>query len=764
MIIYPVVMCGGSGSRLWPASGPERPKPFIPLVEDRSTFETTLARLAGVAGASRPLVICGPRHAGWVRRSAPDGGVDILVEPAPRDSAAAVAAAAAWVAERDPEGVLVIVPADHHIPDAAAFARAIETAARAAGSGGVVTLGVKPTAPSTAYGYIAPGVGVAGDVRAVRRFLEKPHPKVARDCVAAGHLWNSGNFIARADILLGEFRAHAPSVLEAAQAAVDASVETPAGRRLGDAFLRAPKTSFDYAVMEKTGRALVLPVDFRWSDLGAWDAVLAASPKDRRGNAVHGAARLVDTDRTLVRLGADAPVVTMLGVSGIAVVGDGKHLLLCSLACSQGVKSVAEEPAPASSRERLERFAGDLDLWLRTAALPLWWTVGADARDGGYVDMIDLAGRPVGGPKRARVQARQSFVFAEASRLGMPGDWTEAAAWGLEYLQRRYRRPDGLYRTLVDANGRPLNEHAYLYDNAFVLLALATASWISPAPRAAHAAADELLDRIGQYMRHATGGFREAGAHPFQANAHMHLLEAALAWIDAGGGERWLDLASELVNLALSRFMDHEGGFLREFFSADWSPAAGSDRGLVEPGHQLEWSWLLSRWDDLVGDARAAAASRALFDTGRLGLDATRGVVVDELDNVTAIRSGRARLWPQTEHLRAALTRAGREPDGERYLAHAADAADAIAAYLETPVRGLWRDKLLPDGRFVEEPAPASSLYHIVGAFRALVRWKGEQKPAVEREGRLFRPPNKPRRASHDRSPARVRPPTLTAG
>ncbi|HVI31076.1 AGE family epimerase/isomerase [Phenylobacterium sp.] len=738
MTIYPVVMCGGSGSRLWPASRPDRPKQFIPLVDERSTFETTLLRLQALDGASRPLVICGPAHAGWVRRGAPEGAVDILIEPAPRDSAAAVAAAAAWVAARDPEAVLVIVPADHHIPDAAAFSRAIATAARAAGSGGVVTLGVRPTAPSTAYGYIAPGVGVAGDVRAVRRFLEKPQPKVARDCVAAGHLWNSGNFIARADILLQEFRAHAPAVLDAAQAAVAESVETPAGWRLGDGFLKAPGISFDYAIMEKTGRALVLPVDFRWSDLGAWDAVLAASAKDRRGNAAQGAVRLVDTDRSLVRVAPGGPNVTLLGLSDIAVVGDGEHLLLCSLACSQGVKSLAEEPPPPPPRERLERFAGELDLWLRTAALPLWWTVGADSRDGGYVDLIDLGGRPVAGPKRARVQARQSFVYAEASRLGMPGDWGEAAAWGLEYLQRRHRRPDGLYRTLVDANGNPLNEHAYLYDHAFVLLALATASWISPAPREARAAADDLLDRVVRYMRHSAGGFRESGAHPFQANAHMHLLEAALAWIDAGGGERWLELASEVVNLALSRFVDHGEGFLREFFSADWSPAAGSDRGLVEPGHQLEWSWLLGRWDDVVGDARAAAVARTLFDTGRLGLDATRGVVVDELDNVTSIRSGRARLWPQTEHLRAALAQAAREPDGARYLACAADAADAIRAYLDTPVRGLWRDKLLADGRFVEEPAPASSLYHIMGAYRAVARWQ-EQGRAADREGRVFR-------------------------
>ncbi|WP_374471753.1 AGE family epimerase/isomerase [Phenylobacterium sp.] len=739
MKVYPVVMCGGSGSRLWPASRRDRPKQFLPLVEERSTFESTLARLRNIVGAQRPLVICGPAHAGWVRRMAADQPVEILIEPEPRDSAAAVAAAAAWVATRDPEGVLAISPADHHIPDPDAFCRAIEIAARAAESGGVITLGIRPSGPSSAYGYIAPGVGVAGDVRAVKRFIEKPPAKVARACVDAGHLWNSGNFIGRADILLKEFRTYAPAILRAAESAVADSVETPAGWRLGDAFLSAPKTSFDYAVMEKTGRALVLPVGFRWSDLGAWDAVLAVSRKDSRGNATKGPARLVDTQRSLVRLSDDAPIVTLLGLSDIAVVGDGRNLLLCSLSASQGVKSVADEVVAATPGERLDAFCDELDLWLRTAALPLWWTVGADPQDGGYVDMIDQSGRPVGGAKRARVQARQSFVYAEAARLGLPGDWTEAAAWGLEYLRRRYSRADGLYRTLVDANGAPLNDHAYLYDQAFVLLALASASRISPEPRAALRAAEDLLDGVVRHMAHPAGGFRESGAHPFQANAHMHLLEAALAWIDAGGGERWLTLASELVNLALDRFIDHEGAFLREFFKGDWSPAVGADRGLVEPGHQLEWSWLLSRWDDLVGDSRAMAASRALYEAGRLGLDSSRGVLVDELDDLRSIRSGRARLWPQTEHLRAALVMARRAPHDPQHLAQAADAADAIRAYLDTPVRGLWRDKLLADGRFVEEPAPASSLYHIMGAFSALTQWRSERGRALAQEGQVYR-------------------------
>lgn len=726
MRIFPVILCGGGSRRLWPSRS-RCPKPFLPLVEERSTFHAAMLCLRSLASARPPLVVCALGHAAWVRRDAAGGDLQILLEPEPRGSAAAMAAAAAWVAARDPEGVVVAVPADRHIPDAAAFARAVETAARAAESGGVVTLGLAPTEASVAHRHIEPGVGVAGDVRAVKRFLDRPLPAQARARLDTGYLWDSGAVIASAAVLVEELRAYAPRILETVQCAVEASIETPAGWLLGDAFLTLPHASFHDVVMQATGRALVLPVDFHWDELGSWKAVLDASPQDSGGNAVEGAAQLIDTARTLVRLSPDAPSVTVLGLSDIAVVGDAERLLVCSLKSSAGARGAADAPR-RPARERLAVFGAELDLWLRTSALPLWWTVGADGVDGGYVDLIDLSGRPVVGPKRARVQARQSFVYGEAARLGLPGNWTEAAAWGLEYLQRRYMRADGLYRTLVSANGTPLDNEAYVYDQAFVLLALATASRIAPEPRGALKLADALLERLLALRAHSAGGFREAGPHPFQANAHMHLLEAALAWIAAGGGERWLTLGSQLIDLALSRFIDGEGGFLREFFSADWSPASGSDFGLVEPGHQFEWSWLLSRWDELVGDNRAAEAAHILFEAGRLGLDAARSVVVDELENVKSVRNGCARLWPQTEHLRAALARARREPDGERYLIYAADAAEGLAAYLKTPVRGLWRDKLLADGRVVEEPAPASSFYHIMGAFEALREWLAEEE------------------------------------
>jgi mannose-1-phosphate guanylyltransferase/mannose-6-phosphate isomerase len=217
---------------------------------------------------------------------------------------------------------------------------------------------------------------------------------------------------------------------------------------------------------------------------------------------------------------------------------------------------------------------------------------------------------------------------------------------------------------------------------------------------------------VERFFRHPAGGFREAGAQPFQANANMHLFEAALAW-EAAGGEGWGEIADEIAGLALAKFIDGPGGFLREFFDAGWRPAAGEDGRLVEPGHQFEWAWLLERWGRLRGRADAQAAARRLFAAGARGVDPGRGVAINALSDDLTVRDAAARLWPQTEHLKAALIL------GED--AAALTAANGLALYLQTPVQGLWRDRLRPDGGFEPEPAPASSFYHIVCALQALL-------------------------------------------
>lgn len=719
MALYPVIMCGGAGTRLWPASRPSRPKQFIPLAGNRSLFQETVLRVAPLAGSDGRLVIVGgERHRDAIVEQLIEIDVEaqVLLEPEARDSAPAMAAAAVWAAGRDPQAVVAFVASDHHIPDHDAFRDAVRTAAGEAASGRVVTLGVRPTEPSCAYGYIkAAGSGLS----AVDAFVEKPDRAQATSYIEAGYLWNSGNFIVSAAVLLDELKAHAPGVHSAVGQAVDADAAS-AVQVLGESFASAPRISIDYAVMEKTRRASVLEVGFAWSDLGAWDAIAASGEGDV------GQHIFEDADGCLVRA-PDGVMVAALGVKNLAIVVEADAVLVSDLGRSQDVKRVVERikvsspqhlDFPVRAPEALAAGGRRFADWLRLRALPTWATLGQDA-EGGFLEALTLDGRPVITSRRARVQARQIQVYLQAGRLGWDGPWRRAAQAGLTRLRSHYLREDGLCRTLLAADGTPLDETATLYDQAFVLFALAAAADAGVDADDAKALAVRIRDRLLADAP-ARGGLIEAGDHPYQANAHMHLLEACLAWEEAGGDAGWTALADRIVALAHSAFIDPDLGVLREFFDAEWRPAQGPDGRLVEPGHQFEWAWLLTRYGRARANAQALVAAQRLYAAGRRGVADRPHVAVDALDDDGAWRSRRARLWPQTEWLKAALILAETARDEERavLLADAAAAMRALWLYL-TP-DGLWRDKLLPQGKFIDEPAPASSFYHIMAAFMQL--------------------------------------------
>ena len=731
MTFYPVIMCGGSGTRLWPLSRPNRPKQFIPLVGVHSPFRETLVRLSGLQPVATPLVVAGQSHAGWLAREAAEAGleIEVLLEPMARDSGPAVAAAAAWIAQRDPAGVAVIVASDHHIPDDEAFREAVRLAGRAAEQGWIVTMGIDPAAPATAYGYIRAGEPL-DDLAPVRRneaFIEKPDAETAARYVEAGYLWNSGNFIARADVLLSELERYEPLIVEAARAAVSTAEASNEGWRLGPAFMSAPKKSFDYAVMERTDRAAVLPASFDWSDLGAWDAVWAVSAKDAAGNVAGEGVLLQAAEDCLVNVSSDLQVA-VVGAKRLAIVGDNRSLLICDLDSSQGVKAVAEAagrstPASKASTHSLAEWSQRYDLWFRTAALPAWWALGGDHGRGGFFEIVGQEGAGIAAPKRARVQARQSFTFARAVKLDLAGPWMQAADHGWRFFDRYYKRADGLYRTTVAADGAVIDDAAHLYDQAFALMALAALHEVDPLGGARLDAGRALLDLVRERFRHDRRGYVEAGARPFQSNAQMHLLEAALAWIEADDAEVWSDLANEIVALALDRLIDLDHGVLREFFADDWSPAKGDLGRIVEPGHQFEWAWLLDRWAHMSGSVEAGGAARVLFKTGLVGWDATRRVVVDELNDSLAASRTTARLWPQTELLKAAILLGRDRPDDAiNFTSWAEASAAGLWRYLETPVAGLWRDQISADGQLDNAPAPGSSFYHLFGAVLAMRR------------------------------------------
>ena len=349
MALHPVVLCGGFGTRLWPASRPGRPKQFLPLTGPNSSFQETLLRLAGL-GAERPIVVTGPAMADEARAQAKAVGVEpvLLIEPEPRNSGPAAAAAAAYVKALDPEGVILLLAADHHIGEPEKFCKAARLAAQAASAGRIVTFGLKPDRPATGYGYILPGERLSEGVFAVQTFVEKPDPETAKRYVAEGRLWNSGNFAFRADVLLAEMAAFEPAMAEAAEAAVRAASGDGGVLRLDpQAFARAPAKSIDYAVMEHTKCAAVVMADFTWSDLGAWPAIRDAGEPDANGNVVTGEARLVDVKNSLIR--TDGPLVAAIGVEGLAIIVDGDAVLVCPLDRAEEVKAIAEQ---LKARER----------------------------------------------------------------------------------------------------------------------------------------------------------------------------------------------------------------------------------------------------------------------------------------------------------------------------------------------------------------------------------------------------------------------------
>lgn len=708
-----MILCGGRGERLWPASRAARPKPFLALAGALSGFQETVLRARPLSSDGGMMVVGSAAHAPLIGEQLAAIGVQatILLEPAPRDTAAAIAAAATFVAARQPEAVLVVLPADHHIPDGDAFRAAVEAALPAAGDGAIVALGLRPTTAATGMGYIRPAPGPEA-AKPIAAFLEKPDADRAAALVAQGALWNSGVFIATARTLLDETRRWAGEVAAAAEAALRAPVVDGPAVRLGEAFAQAPRIAFDRAVMERTERGAVLPANFPWSDLGAWDAVFAAAPRDEAGNSVGEGGRVTRGGEVLVRA-APGVQVSVVGVSRVAVVAERDAVLVCGLDHSEAVRE-AIGPPPARFGSLADAAAG-FDAWLRTAALPLWATVGVDPGNGGFREALTWTGAPHDPRRRARVQARQAFVFASAAAEGLAGPWARTAREGLDWFLAHARLPDGLYASALDTTGVVTDPIPRLYEHAFVLLALAARHRLDPTGPA-EAEALRLLEALGGF-RHPGGGFREAGDQPFQANAQMHLFEAARAWEVAGADPAWKQVGDELAELALTRFIDAETGALHEFFDADWRPLAG-EAGLIEPGHHFEWAWLLEPWGAQRGDRRTAAAARRLFAVGRMAHDPARNAVQNAIHPDFGIRDANARLWPQTEQVKAALIL------GEAELA--LQAANGLAAYLDTPARGVWRERMRADGGFVEEPSPATSLYHLYLAIRELARFAGE--------------------------------------
>lgn len=376
-------------------------------------------------------------------------------------------------------------------------------------------------------------------------------------------------------------------------------------------------------------------------------------------------------------------------------------------------------PVETLVEARLAALRGRLLEWLVGAAYPLWARHGIDPRTGAFVEALDQGARALPLPRRVRVQPRQIYAFASAPAFCWRGPAQAIVRQGLNALTATYRRVDGLYRALADERGKVLDDHALLYDQAFVLLGLAAAAVALDSRVECEALALQLRERIARAWRLDGGEFRsgETAADLRESNPHMHLLEACLAWCGVGADPDWGHWADDLTELALTRFINPLSGVLTEAFTAAWRPAPGDPGRLVEPGHQYEWAWLMLRCGGRDGTARRAAALRLLDVAERHGV--RDGVAVNALLDDFTGHDLRARLWPQTERLKAARL-AARLTGEQRYWELAANAAASLFPYLDTVVPGLWFDVRLPGGAIRDSPAPASTFYHLVSAIAEL--------------------------------------------
>ena len=352
--LVPVVLAGGVGSRLWPLSRALYPKQFHALFGERSLLQNTVLRAAAVTDRP-PIVICNEDNRFLVAeqlRALDLAWQCIALEPEGRNTAPAIALAAHLAAAEAEGAQLLVLPSDHLIDQPERFAAAVKSAQTASESGSVVVFGIAPTCAETGYGYIELETDAQHGVQPVKSFVEKPDRDRARAFAASGrHLWNSGMFLVDADVALAEIRAHSREMAEAVAESVETGRSDLEFFRPGDAFLRSPNASFDVAVMERTARAAVLPVDFGWSDIGSWEAVLEASEADGRGNHFSGDVLPVDVDGTLIR--ADHRLVGAIGVDGLVIVETADAVLVADRGRVQEVSALVAQLGATDRSEHL---------------------------------------------------------------------------------------------------------------------------------------------------------------------------------------------------------------------------------------------------------------------------------------------------------------------------------------------------------------------------------------------------------------------------
>ena len=365
-MITPIILCGGSGTRLWPLSRNSYPKQFVPLVGGKTLFQGSVLRMKG-SGYAAPVVITNSDFRFIVTEQLQEVGIEpgvVLIEPEGRNTAPAVLVAALYAARKDPEAVLLVAPSDHVVPDVEAFRAAVAKGMKAVEEGQLVTFGVRPTHAETAYGYLQVSTLSDGDPVKLERFIEKPDAATASKMLADGsYLWNAGIFLFRAKDIIAAFQTHAPDLTKPVTQALDGGHADLGFFRLGsDAWAGANDISIDYAVMEKAANLSVVPFDAGWSDLGGWDAVWRESKADESGVVLSGETMAIDCADTLLRSDSDRLQVVGIGLKNVMAIAMNDAVLVADMSRAQDVKK-AVDALKAKGAAQATRFPKDHRPW-----------------------------------------------------------------------------------------------------------------------------------------------------------------------------------------------------------------------------------------------------------------------------------------------------------------------------------------------------------------------------------------------------------------
>lgn len=641
---------------------------------------------------SRPLAIGSVRHGDLLREMLPDA--DILLEPVGRNSAPPICAACLM---SNPDDLLLVLPADHHIADFNAFQEAILEGMEAAQQGRVVTFGINPNQPATGYGYIQEKEAAAKGPRAVARFVEKPNRETAEKYLAeGGFYWNSGIFLFKSGVMLESFEKFAPDIIATVKGAL---IDNMLDRAK---FAQVRNESVDYAILEKAGNIDVVPVTMGWSDLGDYRALHEVSAgRFESDNVLIGP--VVATKSSGVFVCSTGPRVAVHGLEDVAVVATAQAVLVSRLSDAASIK-----PAASTVEDYAQTFRGsDVQAWIRhwlwNDVMASWAKLCIDQTSGGFVECLDLGGAPaLKAARRGRVAPRQLFSFSRAKRLGWNPDGAadHVIETAVAFLDGPARSPEGGWAHQFDGDGRISDPRRDLYDHAFVALAGSELAALGDM-RGARFADEAFLLIDDLFSDEENGGWcdRETGGGVKLANPHMHLLEASLAHYEAFQDSRSHERIRTICALFEQHMFNARSDSVPEVFTTDWRPYEDAH---VEPGHCYEWAYLLLQAEALTGRDTSSWARRLITFAETHGVSS--GLVVDR----QPAEEASFRLWPQLERLRAlaVLPLAGADLPGL--------AENIRDRYLAIGEGHCWVDRLDAVFSPASSSVPASMIYHLM--------------------------------------------------